>query len=76
MNIQLLNKRILLEQHKIVSKIITPDDVEYYQVYAIGDEVTKVKVGEKVLYENGRKFKVDNEEYILTDEDNIVLCQK
>ena len=74
--IQLLNKRILLRQHKIESKIITPDDVEYYKVYAIGDEVTKVKVGQKVLYENGRKFKVEDEEFILTDEENIVLCLK
>lgn len=73
--IQVLNKRILLEPHKVTSTkgIITPDEVEYYVVYAVGDEIKKLKKGDKVLYDNGRKYKVLKDDYILTDEENIVL---
>ena len=77
MSIQLLNKRILLKQNKKEDTgIINPDNIESFVVYQTGDEVSKVKKGDSVLYENGRKFLVKNEEYILTDEDNIVLCLK
>lgn len=53
-----------------------PDEVEYYLVHALGKEVKEVKKGDSVLYDNGRKFFVKGEEYILTDEENIVLCLK
>lgn len=77
MNIQLFGKRILLKQIKIKDTyIIVPDNVESYEVYKVGKEVKEVKKGDSVLYENGRKFLVKGEEYILTDEENIVLCLK
>lgn len=73
MSIQLLNKRILLKQiKKEDTGIINPDSIESFVVYKTGDQVSKVNKGDSVMYENGRKFLVKGEEYILTDEDNIV----
>ena len=75
MNIQLFGKRILLKQIEVKDTgIITPDNIEGYEVYKVSKEVKEVKKGDSVLYENGRKFLVKGEEYILTDEENIVLC--
>lgn len=77
MSIQLLNKRILLKQVKKADNgLIMPNEVDYYLVAYLGKEVKAVKKGDSVLYENGRKFLVKGEEYILTDEENIVLCLK
>lgn len=77
MKIQLLGKRILLKPIKAKETgIITPESIEGYVVFQVSKEVKDVKKGDNVLYENGRKFMVQGEEYILTDEENIVLCQK
>ena len=72
--IQLLKSRILLniiEQED--TGIIRPDNIESYQVYKVGKDVKDVKKGDKVLYDQGRKLKINNKEYILTDEDNIIV---
>jgi len=66
----------LLKQFNKESKIIIPDEVERYLVAHIGPEVKLYKKGDDVLYDNGRKFFVKDEEYVLTDEENIVLCLK
>lgn len=71
---KLLNKRILLKAvNRGETAIITPDTIDHFEVYEVGDEVTKVKKGDTVLYEQGDKFTVQGENYILTNESNMIL---
>ena len=74
MSIQLLNKRVLLRQVKVKDTgIITPNDIERYIVFAVGNKVKNVVKGMEVMYDSGRKLLVKDEEFILTDEENIIL---
>lgn len=73
MNIQLLGCRVLLAPVKKEIKIIDPNDADLYEVIEVGSEVKEIKKGEKVIYENGRKIKLFEEEYIIVNEEDITL---
>lgn len=72
---RLLNKRLLLKEVKAKTEkvdIIRPASVDYYEVYAVGDKVEGVSKGDKVFYQQGVKFNIKGEDFILIEEDDIV----
>ncbi len=51
-------------KNEVISTIIAPTDIEYYEVVAVGSEVKDIKVGEKVFYHLGAKLVIDGQEYV------------
>jgi hypothetical protein len=70
---KLLGKKILLKEIKTTENPIAVNPVDHYEVFMIGDEVTKVNIGDSVLYQNGNRAGVMGEDYILTDEESVWL---
>jgi len=69
-----LGKRILLSAVKAKqTDIIRPADVDYYEVKYVGSQVEEVKVGDKVFYQQGVKMHINGDDYILIDEDDVVV---
>lgn len=71
---KLLGKRILLKETapKEQPAILLIDPKPVYEVSEIGDEVTKVEIGQQVYYKYADKVKIDNQDYILVTEDEII----
>lgn len=70
---RILNNRILLkavEPEK--SDIIKPYEVKHYEVAGVGPKVEEVKVGDKVLYQQGAKVNILGEEYVLIEPDDLI----
>jgi len=86
MNIQPLADRIVLEQvqqeYKTKSGIILPDGAQekpkMAKVLATGGEVKEVKKGDMVLYKiyGPDDVKVDNKEYMIAKEEDILAIIK
>lgn len=79
--IEPIGKRVLAKKHEekdpVVKGIIMPDTAKHkkyeIEVVAIGSEVTKVKVGDKISCQSygGREIIKDNEAYMIVNEDEI-----
>lgn len=70
---KVLNNRLLLKEVKVKqTDIIKPNEVDYYEVMFVGMNVKEVKVGDKVFYQQGAKFNIKGEDYILIDEDDVI----
>ncbi len=67
---QILHKKVVLKEVKTDGSFAL-HPVDHYEVFEVGDEVTKVKKGDTVLYEHGGRCSIKGEDYILTDEENI-----
>ncbi len=82
MSFRPLGKRVLLERTKVeektVSGIILVDSAKEKphtaEVKAIGSEVTELKVGDTVVFEQyrGTEFKLDGVDYLVVDIENII----
>lgn len=80
--IEPVGRRVLVKKHEekdpVVKGIIMPDTAKHkkfeIEVVAIGSEVTKVKVGDKISINNyGMKEIVkDDEVYLIVPEDDIL----
>jgi len=70
---KLLSNRILLKAVEAEkTEIIKPYEVEHYEVYAVGPKVDEVKVGEKVMYQQGAKVNILGEDYVLIEPDDLI----
>ncbi len=72
---KIIGKRIFLKpikKEQVATSIIDPSDIDFYEVYGVGDEVTKVKEGDHVLYEMGTKFNLAGMEGVLLEEKDII----
>lgn len=67
---KVLGKQILLKGIEIETLGIK--EIDHYEVAYIGDEVTKVKIGDTVIYEHGAGLKILDEVYKHVLEENIV----
>lgn len=67
---KLLGKRVILIPIK--KEELGIESIDRYDVAFIGDEVTKVKVGDTVVYEHGARLEIQGVEYMELLEENIV----
>ncbi len=82
MSFRPLGKRVLLQRTKVEEKtasgIILVDTAKEKpntaEVKAFGAEVTELKVGDIVVFEQyrGSEFKLDGEDYLVVDIENII----
>lgn len=82
MNFRPLGKRVLVQrkeaEEKTASGIILVDSAKEKpntaEVKAIGSEVSELKVGDTVLFEQyrGTDFSLDGEDYLILDIENII----
>ena len=67
---RLLNKRVLLKA--VIKEVMGIEEIDHYEVAYIGDEVTKVKKKDIVIYEQGAKINILGKDYVDVLEGNIV----
>ncbi len=82
MNFKPLGKRVLVERKAVESKtasgIILVDSAKEKpntaEVKAIGSEVTELKVGDTIVFEQfrGTEFTLDGEDYLVLEVENII----
>lgn len=82
MNFKPLGKRVLVQrtqaEEKTASGIILVDSAKQKPntalVKAIGSEVTELKVGDTIVFEQyrGTEFTLDGEDYLVLEIDNII----
>ncbi len=76
---QPLGKLILISpitEEKKGLLIVKHDQPKSYQVLEIGDEVTKVKVGDELLIEYPRTIHYQDKPYLFVNEENVVAKVK
>lgn len=69
---KLIGKRIALKAIETTQIIITNYSPKDFEVVSIGDEVTKVKVGDKIYQQFATKAEIEGQEYYLILEDDII----
>lgn len=69
---KLLGKRIALKAIEKPQLIIVETKPKDFEVVFIGDEVTKVKVGDRVYQQFATKAIINDEEYYLILEEEII----
>ncbi len=67
---KVLGKQVLLKAIK--REQLGIEIIEHYEVSYAGDEVTKVKKGDVVIYEHGANLKIKDKTYVHVLEENIV----
>jgi len=82
MNFKPLGKRVLVQRTEVESKtasgIILVDSAKEKpntaEVKAIGGEVTEIKVGDTIVFEQfrGTEFTLDGVDYLVLDQENII----
>lgn len=82
MNFRPLGKRVLAQRTKVEEKtasgIILVDSAKEKpntaEVKAIGSEVTELKIGDTIIFEQfrGSEFTLDGEDYLVLDIENII----
>jgi len=68
---QAIGHHILLKNEKIINALGITEPTDY-EVVSIGGDVTKVKVGDKVFYQQGALLTILGQEYVDVDEENII----
>jgi hypothetical protein len=65
--------KLLLKTVKseVVSDIIAPTEIEYYEVVAVGSAIDDIKVGDKVFYHLGANIIIGNEQYVSVNYDDV-----
>ncbi|WP_121628673.1 co-chaperone GroES [Poseidonibacter antarcticus] len=82
MNFKPLGKRVLVQRTEVESKtasgIILVDSAKEKpntaEVKAIGGEITEIKVGDTIVFEQfrGTEFTLDGVDYLVLDQENII----
>lgn len=73
---KVLKNNILLKAVKTKqdsTSIIAVTEYDHYEVMYIGPEVVEVKVGDKVFYQQGVKVNIKGDDFILIDEDDVIV---